>query len=254
MLILISIPTGNHVQLQYCSLTGTIPEWIGSKGSLTTLGLGNNFLTGTVPNSIAKLDKLRILGLDDNAFRGDIATFRPLVKLQSLYLEDNLFTGELTSEMMNLWDEMEELDLSNNDITSQVPANLFESENLAVIDLHGNRMTGDLPEVTTANTALQFLALWNNTLTGAIPASLDKLEGLRHLDLSMNYFTSYPDTLQQMPNLTYLFFGSNEYEESQFPQWLLQLTDLEELSLKDSNLVGPIPAEIGQLSKLRLLE
>jgi Leucine-rich repeat (LRR) protein len=235
-------------------LTGTIPDWIGSKGALTTLGLGNNLFTGDVPSSIANLDKLRILGLDDNALGGNIEIFKPLTKLQSLYLEDNFFRGELTSQMMSFWDQLEELDLSNNDLTSQLPSNMFNSDKLQVIDLNGNRMIGTLPNVPSKNTALQFLSLWNNTLTGAIPASLENLEGLQHLDISLNYFSSYPDSLQQMTALKYFFMGSNEFTEAPFPQSILQLSNLEELSLKDCKLTGAIPSAIGQLTKLRLLE
>jgi Leucine-rich repeat (LRR) protein len=72
------------LELQYCSLSGSIPDWIGNLRKLTNLGLGNNLLTGQLPDKIFKLTDLELLGLDDNTFEGDLAPFGRLSKLESI--------------------------------------------------------------------------------------------------------------------------------------------------------------------------
>mmetsp|Transcript_22764 Transcript_22764/g.48352 ORF Transcript_22764/g.48352 Transcript_22764/m.48352 type:complete len:464 (+) Transcript_22764:71-1462(+) len=76
-----------HLELQYCGLTGTIPENFGELTNLTFLGLGNNFLSGTIPESFFGLENLVVLGMDDNLLESPIAPFGKLSKIEKLYVE-----------------------------------------------------------------------------------------------------------------------------------------------------------------------
>ena len=88
---LMSLTSLKHVELQYCGITGTIPDDVGRLVSLTFLGLGNNVLTGVIPDGLFQLTNLNVLGLDDNALEGDINAFAKLTHIEKLYIEGTYF-------------------------------------------------------------------------------------------------------------------------------------------------------------------
>jgi hypothetical protein len=79
-----------HLELQYCSLTGSVPEYLGNLRALTSIGLGNNFLEGSLPQEFFMLSNLELLGLDDNGITGSISSFSAFTNMESLYLEGTL--------------------------------------------------------------------------------------------------------------------------------------------------------------------
>jgi Leucine-rich repeat (LRR) protein len=244
-----------HLALQWCSFAGTIPNWIGELIQMEYLGLSNNQFTGVVPDGIMKLTNLRLLGLDDNSLDADIELFRNMRGLKSLYVEDNLIRGTISDALMASWPLLQEFDISSNYLDGTLPANFFKHENnLAVIDFHGNDFTGPLPEISKENIDLQFLALYDNRFSGEIPESIALFKSLRHLDLSQNRFETIPEVLGDMTQLTYLFLGTNIYQEGRFPFFLTKLTNLKELSLKSSNLNGQIPEAIHIFRDLQYLD
>jgi hypothetical protein len=44
-----------------------------------------------------------------------------------------------------------------------------------------------------------------------------------------------------MTTLEYLFIGENPFDEGPMPMWMIQLSNLRELSMKDNKLTGSIP-------------
>merc|ERR1719215_319431 len=93
--------TMRRFMVQYCSLSGQLPEWIYGMTNLEWLGLGGNDLTGEVSPDIQRLTSLVTLGLDDNNFKGDIHIFAPLTNLSRLYLDQNAFDGTLDVAWMD---------------------------------------------------------------------------------------------------------------------------------------------------------
>lgn len=275
-----------HLELQYCSLTGAIPgvysakkelslyrsrvfstltclffivflptDYMGELRALTSIGFGNNFLEGAIPESFFELTNLVLLGLDDNGLTGPISSFSALSNIESLYLEDNAFTGPLSSSLISSWPRMIELDLSFNQLDGPLPSNLWSMENVEVIDLHGNGFIGSIPDVTTVHPNLFFLALHDNALDFAIPSTIINFPNLAHLDLSKNnLILPFPAGMGQMTNLRYLFTGQNDFSQHLVPDWLASLTELRELSMKDNNLTGPIPSFLGSLTRLQVLD
>ena len=107
----------SHIGLQWCNFGGTIPSWLGQLTGLKYLGLGNNQLTGDVPMELAALEQLEVLGLDDNDIHANIELFSSLRAIRSLYLEDNRISGTLSDALFVGWPDLQELDLSNNQLT-----------------------------------------------------------------------------------------------------------------------------------------
>jgi len=246
----------SDLELQYCGLTGQIPEFMGNLRALTNVGFGNNLLSGPLPSSFFGLTNLELLGLDDNALTGPIGPFGALTNLKSLYLEDNRFSGELTSDLFSDgWTNIVELDLSVNILDGPLPSNLFSVTTMEVLDIHGNNFVGPIPEITVPHDNLFFLALHENKLDWRIPETINNLVNLAHLDISKNNMEiPFPSTFPEMTTLRYLFTGDNPFEDHPIPEWVASMTNLRELSMKANRLTGTIPAFIGGLTRLQVLD
>lgn len=245
-----------HIGFQWCNFGGTIPSWIGELAGLKYLGLGNNQFTGEVPKEIASLTDLELLGLDDNDLSANIELFSGLKAIKSLYLEDNQITGTLSDALFVEWPKLQELDLSNNQLTGPLPDNFFNHANdLRVVDLSKNAFSGMLPVPGWENEQLEFLALDENKLDGKIPSEMVRLKQLAHLDLFQNSFGStIPESLGRLTRLEYLFLGNNPFESGPIPSFLMDLTNLRDLSLKNCHLDGTIPDFIRYLTNLQFLD
>jgi len=244
-----------YLGLHYCDLTGSLPDWLGDLTGLEQLILSNNKLTGTIPASINKLTQLSQLFLDDNKLEGDIKLFEPLGKLENLLLEDNLITGSMDESFLKNLASLQVLDISQNQIDSTIPINLFSLANLSVVDLHENHFHGPIPNVENNNKALEFLALHDNQITGGIPNTMYMLGKLSHLDLSNNTLVGdFPVTMSVNMHLKYLFVANNPFEQGEIPTFISQLTNLKDLSLKGTRRTGTIPDWWHKLPTLTLLD
>lgn len=79
---------------------------------------------------------------------------------------------------------LEELNVSNNNLTGALPSQIGQLTNLRILNASGNNMTG-VPAEIGKLTKLQELNLSNNQLTG-LPMELGNLTALRKLDLRGN--------------------------------------------------------------------
>jgi len=250
------LATLSHLELQYCGLTGPIPEGIGSLEFLTFFGIGNNFMTGKIPDSFFGLTNLKVLGMDDNILESSIIPFGKLKNIQKLYLEDNLITGQITEEIIrDGWQSMVDLDLSVNRLEGPIPTNIWSMENLEVVDIHGNDFIGQIPEIDAIHDKLFFFAVQDNSLDWKIPETISNLVSLKHLDISANQMViPFPSTMIRMSNLEALYTGINGFDEHPIPEFLSSMTNLRELSMKQNKLTGIIPAFLGGLTDLQVLD
>jgi Leucine-rich repeat (LRR) protein len=81
---------------------------------------------------------------------------------------------------------LEELDISNNNISGALPAKIRHLQNLRVLNASNNKMTGVPAEVGQLK-KLEILDLSNNRLTG-LPYELGNLKNLKTLNLSGNNY------------------------------------------------------------------
>lgn len=80
--------------------------------------------------------------------------------------------------------ELRELDVSDNDLTGTLQAEIRNLRNLQILDASGNEMTGVPAEIGQLS-GLRDLDFSDNTLTG-LPFELGNLQNLRRLDLRGN--------------------------------------------------------------------
>lgn len=242
------------------TLTGTFPNWLNKLTKLSNINFSNNRMDGTIPSSVGDFAELVALALDRNLFTSmsgafDTSVHAGLRNLTDLFLEDNQFTGTLTANFLRDSGKLKYLDVSDNRLAGSVPSHFFEMTDLIVLDLHDNDFT-QLPQSFPMNEKLGLLALHKcNFESQPIPPSISNLKNLQHLDLSQNSFTGQiPSSIGTMTSLYYLFLAQNSFVGGNIPQWIANLTQLEELSLKTTQRSGPIPNFLGSLPSLMLLD
>lgn len=118
----------------------------------------------------------------------------------------------------------------------------------------GNNLIGTLPPVIGQLTELLYLELYNNPgLSGSIPTEIGLLTKLRTLGLQMNSWSgTLPAELGNLVELTYLGIDSDHFDEQALPDWLWNLTKLQEIRLR-CNFTGALPEALGNLTDLQYL-
>ena len=170
-------------------------------------------------------------------------------RVTELDLSGNQLTGPIPAELGNLIN-LEYLVLGSNELTGPIPAELGDLTNLSSLHLGFNELTGPIPAELGDLINLEYLVLGSNELTGPIPAELGDLINLEYLVLGSNELTGpIPAELGDLINLEYLNLGGNELT-GPIPAELGNLTNLNGLYLWVNQLTGPIPAELGNLTNL----
>ncbi|KAM3752154.1 hypothetical protein ACB098_04G167200 [Castanea mollissima] len=208
---------------------GSIPSWIGHRlSSLVILDLHSNNFHGYIPEELCSLTSLQILDLSHNNLFGSIpkcvhnfsamatsnssdypfVSFQrsteyssepiesQLVAIKGKYLEysttlqlvkiidlsNNNLSGEIPEEVMHL-KGLQSLDLSFNNLIGRIPENIGDMGSVESIDFSSNQLSGQIPQSMSSLTFLSRLNLSNNNLIGKIPSSTQ----LQSLDAS-NFF------------------------------------------------------------------
>jgi len=231
-------------------MSGTLPRWMGIWKKLRYLTLGDNQFSGPLPDGVfdAMPDLIEV-SAHDNDLTGPFDKFNENTKLQTLLLQRNRLTGDIQEDtFINV--PLQLLDMSDNQIGGQIPYDFYDID---ILSLHNNQITGPLPTPREGH-IITFLSVYGNQMTGNLPENLGDLEWLTHLDLSQNKFTGpIPDSINSCTDLIYLYLGDNTFD-GVFPN-LSYLGNLQELSMRNMGLTGPIPGYVGNfLTRLVFLD
>ncbi|KAB2629641.1 inactive leucine-rich repeat receptor-like protein kinase [Pyrus ussuriensis x Pyrus communis] len=196
--------------------------------------------------------------------------------IKAIELPGRNISGKISSSIFHL-SQVETIDLSNNQLSGQVPKDVFikgsnslrhlnfSSNNLTgtvpqgslttleVLDLSNNMISGTIPNDIGSFSSLKFLDLGGNVLVGNIPSSISNLSSLEYLTLASNQLVGrIPTQLGQMKNLKWIYLGYNNLS-GKIPGQIGNLFGLNHLDLVYNNLTGEIPYTISNLSNLRYL-
>jgi hypothetical protein len=109
-------------------------------------------------------------------------------QLMTIDFFENHVEGTLPSSQVGLMTSLESLDISSNQISGSLPAELVLLETLRYINLDSNFFTGRIGSHLSELTALETLAL-SNLLTRTILSELGRMTNLRELYLADNFLS-----------------------------------------------------------------
>ena len=179
-----------------------------------------NWLSGTIPPEFGDLPNLVTLNLSYNRFSDPFNYDDP---------DNTYYEPGIPSELGNLKETLQYLDLGGNNLTGAIPPEIWELTELRTLRLHGNKninggrgLTGTIPPEVKNLTKLTTLNLHGNRFSGPIPVEIAQLSELESLTLYLNGFTgTIPQGLGNLPLTT--------------------------LDLRGNQLTGSIPSELENL-------
>ncbi|XP_065866594.1 receptor-like protein EIX2 [Euphorbia lathyris] len=216
------------------NLVGSIPNWIGENvSSLRILSLNANKFDGYLPMELCRLVSLHILDLAHNSLFGAIPScfnnftgmatrndsigsiniggngrgvfienvmlvmkekvmeYNTILRyVRSIDLSDNNLSGEIPNEMTRL-EELLSLNLSHNALTGRIPNGIGNMHGLEVIDFSQNQLSGEIPNTISTLTFLSKLNLSYNELSGRIPSGT-QLHGFDSSSFTGNQLCGLP--------------------------------------------------------------
>uniref|UniRef100_A0A6N2KGT4 Leucine-rich repeat-containing N-terminal plant-type domain-containing protein n=1 Tax=Salix viminalis TaxID=40686 RepID=A0A6N2KGT4_SALVM len=281
---------GNMSLLQFLDLstnvlTGRIPEYLTIGCSLLKqLILSNNNLQGQI---FSENNSLEFLLLDNNQFDGISDSLSNFSSLAMMDVSNN-YISQMIPEWIGKISYLEFLDLSQNNFFGSLPPSIGASTMLRYVYLSRNKLQGSIAMTSNDSSEIFALDLSHNDLTGRIPDWIGKLSNLRFLLLSYNNFEGeIPTQLCRLGKLTLIDLshnylsgnilswmisthplpGQTSYEEMYSSQQSFEFT-VKNVSLlyrgsiiqyftgidfSCNNFTGKIPPEIGNLSKIKVL-
>ncbi|OMO80864.1 hypothetical protein CCACVL1_12717 [Corchorus capsularis] len=125
-------------------------------------------------------------------------------------------------------------------LVGSIPPNtLGRLNNLRVLSLRANRLSGEIPADFANLTLLRSLYLQGNEFDGEFPPSVTRLTRLARLDLSTNNFTGpIPFAVNNLTQLTRLYLQDNKFSGS-LPS--INPDGLADFNVSNNNLNGSIP-------------
>lgn len=103
------------------------------------------------------------------------------------------------------------IDLSNTNL-SRIPDDTFDKTNTQVLNVSGNDITGSIQAEIRHLTNLTVINASNNAMAG-VPAEIGQLSKLEVLDLSNNQLTGLPNEIGNLKNLKTFNISGNNYVE-----------------------------------------
>ncbi|XP_039135858.1 receptor-like protein EIX2 [Dioscorea cayenensis subsp. rotundata] len=189
--------------LDHNNLSGKIPSWVGeTMTSLMIFTLKENKFSGNLP-LLSNLTLLHFLDFSHNSFVGNIphsygnlkgminismdggATFSANISGE-LVIKITVSTKGLELQFGVTLSSFKFIDLSENNLSGQIPKNIVNLVGLQNLDLSRNHLSGNIPSNIGLMQSLESLDLSRNELTGSIPLSLSTLNFLGSLNLSHN--------------------------------------------------------------------
>lgn len=226
------------LDLRYVNLSSTVPNFLSSFSSLTSLLLSNCGLYGDFPTRIFQLPNLRVLDVRFNEnLAGHLPEFLRRMPLTRLRLESTKFSGSLPSSIENL-DMLVVLSAYGCNFSGPIPSSLGKLNKLTYLDLGKNNFGGYIPSSIQNLTQLTVLHLPFIQAIGQIPPWLGNLTELQHLDLSNNQLRgTIPESLSELINLGTLNLHQNSLEGTvRFEHMFFSMKNLTQLQLNGNNL------------------
>ncbi|KAI3889366.1 hypothetical protein MKX03_024457, partial [Papaver bracteatum] len=235
-----------ELNLTSSNLQGTLHSFsFSSFTNFVSIDLSNNKLSGFIPSQIGNLSKLSYLGLSMNKFSGHLPA-------EIGFFTNMIFLDVSQNQISEVYFHSKHH--SRNNLTGPIPISLCNLNNINIIYLHENKLSGYIPQEIGKLSSLIELTLSTNNLVGPIPTSITKLSKLDTLYLYENKLSgTIPQGIGRLTSLTDLELSTNNFV-GPIPISICNLTSLNTLYLFENKLSGYIPQDIGNLRSLVDLE
>ena len=249
-------------------LAGSIPPALGALTGLLTLVLENNALTGEIPRELGGLQALVSLRLGGNELTGRIPwELTTLANLRVLTLEDNVLTGNVHPRLGNLT-HLEELRLENNRLSGRIRKMLGRLTRPVVLRLGGNAFADCVPATARAAQVrhndpdsadlLCESSPWTKPGLFEDGARLMRMRDILAGDAVLNWSYARPVASWQGVTIggggrVFVLDLRDMNLSGRIPPELGELSHLRFLRLDGNRLTGPIPPEMGRLTRLEML-
>ncbi|PWA74513.1 Leucine-rich repeat-containing protein [Artemisia annua] len=279
---LFTSPSLKYLGLRFNMFSGNVPFDSFALPSLQVLYLNvNNQLTGQIDvQTFCQLTNLTDLDLSSNNFSGEWeldTLLSSLTNLESLKLSYSGFSVTTNNsnhyvnpvfkhlglascklkvfpKLLRAMKQLEELDLSSNEIHGQIPhwAGEIGGNELSRLNLSHNFITG-LPQFQWYG--LYELYLQSNLIQGPFPPSICNMSNLFYLDMSNNRFGGLiPQCFGNISlYLTTLDMGNNSFQGT-IPNVDGDCGGLEGLTLNGNQLIGEVPISLSKCQSFKVVD
>ncbi|XP_020237353.1 receptor-like protein EIX2 [Cajanus cajan] len=213
-----SLDLSNITNLEFINIkdnnfSGTVPTKM--PHSMEVMLLGSNQFEGNIPPKICNLSSLIQLDLYHNKLSGsippcisDIPSMGGAQRTSHYPFEFNLYNKGLELEYED-YGLLRTLDLSFNNLSGEIPPQVFNLVQLQSLNLSRNHFTGEISRDIGSMKNLESLDLSSNKLHGEIPVSISSLSFLSFLNLSYNDFTGQIPVGTQLQSFNAANFAGN---------------------------------------------
>ncbi|CAN8235447.1 unnamed protein product [Cochlearia groenlandica] len=233
------------------SFTGDFPLSVYSCKNMTAMRFAGNKLTGQILPQVLELKYLSFFSFSDNKMTNITGALRILQgckKLSTLIMAKNFYDETIPSNIDFLapqgFQNLQIFGSGASRLKGEIPAWLIKLKSVEAIDLSVNRLTGSIPGWLGTLPNLFYLDLSDNLLAGQLPKELFHMRAL----MSQKAYDATEHSYLELP----LFISPNNFSAKQQYNQLSSLPPA--IYFKKNKLTGTIPADIGQLKVLHVIE
>ncbi|KAK2983505.1 hypothetical protein RJ640_023039 [Escallonia rubra] len=242
-----------YIWMSSCKIGPKFPVWLQTQTSIEVLDISQSGISDTAPDWFWDLASgIQLVELSGNQIDGDISA--ALLNSSVVSIRSNRFKGQLP----HLSPNVKVLSAGNNTFSGTLSSflcrKLNRMNNLEVLDISSNLLSGELSECWMHWQSLTHINLGNNLLSGKIATSIGSLAKLESLHLHKNRFIGdVPSSLGNCRSLGLIDLGENNFT-GVIPSWIGGSTSLLVLRLRSNCFAGNIPKSLCQLSSLIVLD
>ncbi|KAL3845825.1 hypothetical protein ACJIZ3_003228 [Penstemon smallii] len=248
--------------LAHCGLNGTIPSFLENQYELKFVDLNHNNLVGQFPTwLLVNKTNLQVLNLRNNSLFSPslpLDTKSNLTNLEQFDISLNQIHGELPN-FIGMLSGLRALNLSMNYLQGNIPASIGDMKFLKMLDLSNNSFSGVIPQhLAMGCVSLIVLKLSNNALQGPLLPEKSNLTSLEFLYLDNNQFSGgfSQGFLNSTRRSRIIILKINDnFITGEIPtDWLGDLSYVNSLVLSRNSFHGLVPASFCRLQYLHFLD
>ncbi|KAH0874731.1 hypothetical protein HID58_072093 [Brassica napus] len=195
--------------------------------------------------SRSRLQNLEFLDFSANTFNNSIFPFlNAATSVKTLILQFNVMYGPLPLKGLCNLKNLQELDISHNELAGQFPLCIASLTGLRVLDLSSNQLSGEVPPALSNLESLEYLSLVDNNFEGFFSlASLANNTKLKVVTLSSKSNSLQVDMVTSWkPKFQLSVISLRSCNLKEVPGFLLYQKELRQVDLSNNIISGMFPS------------